>query len=40
MKAIIGMALLLVAGVASAHGGGTNAQGCHMNHKTGEYHCH
>lgn len=23
-----------------AHSGGTNADGCHTNHKTGEYHCH
>ncbi|WP_348529716.1 MULTISPECIES: YHYH domain-containing protein [unclassified Mesorhizobium] len=23
-----------------AHGGGTDANGCHTNHKTGEYHCH
>ena len=25
---------------ASAHPGGTNAEGCHTNKKTGEYHCH
>lgn len=25
---------------AQAHSGRTNAQGCHTNHKTGEYHCH
>ena len=23
-----------------AHGGRTNAEGCHTNKKTGEYHCH
>ncbi len=23
-----------------AHSGGTNAEGCHTNRKTGEYHCH
>ncbi len=23
-----------------AHGGGVNAQGCHNNRKTGDYHCH
>lgn len=23
-----------------AHSGGTNADGCHTNRKTGEYHCH
>lgn len=31
---------LLFAGGASAHGGGLNAEGCHTNRKTGEYHCH
>eukprot|EP01114_Cavostelium_apophysatum_P007476 TRINITY_DN19581_c0_g1_i1.p4 TRINITY_DN19581_c0_g1~~TRINITY_DN19581_c0_g1_i1.p4 ORF type:complete len:121 (+),score=5.90 TRINITY_DN19581_c0_g1_i1:3-365(+) len=25
---------------ASAHGGGLNAEGCHVNRKTGDYHCH
>lgn len=25
---------------AMAHGGGLNAQGCHNNRKTGDYHCH
>lgn len=25
---------------AHAHGGGLNAEGCHTNRKTGEYHCH
>ncbi len=25
---------------ALAHSGGTNADGCHNNRKTGEYHCH
>ncbi|MEX0918330.1 MAG: YHYH domain-containing protein [Candidatus Paceibacterota bacterium] len=23
-----------------AHSGRTNAEGCHTNHKTGDYHCH
>jgi hypothetical protein len=23
-----------------AHSGGTNADGCHTNSRTGEYHCH
>jgi len=26
--------------IANAHSGGTDANGCHTNHKTGEYHCH
>jgi hypothetical protein len=25
---------------AVAHGGGLNAEGCHNNRKTGDYHCH
>lgn len=25
---------------AWAHSGGTNAEGCHTNRKTGDYHCH
>ena len=27
-------------GSARAHGGGLDANGCHTNRKTGEYHCH
>lgn len=23
-----------------SHSGGTNSDGCHTNHKTGDYHCH
>lgn len=26
--------------LAFAHGGGLNADGCHTNRKTGDYHCH
>lgn len=33
------VALLWPATVA-AHGGGLNADGCHTNRKTGDYHCH
>ncbi|AZO36325.1 MAG: YHYH domain-containing protein [Mesorhizobium sp.] len=25
---------------AFAHSGGTDSNGCHTNHQTGEYHCH
>ncbi|TAW32060.1 YHYH domain-containing protein [Rhizobium leguminosarum] len=25
---------------ALAHGGGLDKNGCHTNHKTGDYHCH
>lgn len=31
---------LSVASVAFAHSGGLNAEGCHFNRKTGDYHCH
>jgi hypothetical protein len=31
---------LLLPSAASAHGGGLNAEGCHNNRKTGDYHCH
>jgi hypothetical protein len=35
------LALGLMAGAeALAHGGGLNAEGCHNNRKTGDYHCH
>ena len=30
----------LLPGGAFAHGGGLNAEGCHNNRKTGDYHCH
>jgi len=29
-----------VAGVAWAHGGGLNKEGCHTRRSTGDYHCH
>lgn len=44
MRVLIGAALLCMpasfASPVSAHPGGLNAQGCHTNHKTGDYHCH
>lgn len=41
MKRIIAAALIAMsATVAWAHSGGTDAAGCHYNHKTGGYHCH
>lgn len=40
MKTIITIALLLAAGFAQAHSGGTDSSGCHNDHKTGGYHCH
>lgn len=42
MRGVLGAisALILLAGPAIAHPGGLNAQGCHNNRRTGEYHCH
>ena len=34
------LAICLLAPPASAHPGGLNAEGCHTNRKTGDYHCH
>ena len=31
---------LLISGHADSHSGGLNAEGCHNNRKTGDYHCH
>lgn len=39
-KLLMGGVLVLLAPLAWAHGGGLNAEGCHNNRKTGEYHCH
>jgi hypothetical protein len=30
----------LTPATARAHGGGVNADGCHTNRQTGDYHCH
>ncbi len=41
MKKIVAATVLsLIAGLAFAHGGGLDANRCHTNHKTGDYHCH
>lgn len=32
--------VVLVPSNAGAHSGGTNAEGCHTNRKTGDTHCH
>lgn len=34
------LVLLVYAGITYGHSGGTNAEGCHTNRKTGDYHCH
>jgi len=40
LLAIAFLAMLAPALPAFSHGGGTNANGCHTNHSTGDYHCH
>lgn len=40
MRLIIVTLLIIMPLSTFAHGGRTNAEGCHTNHKTGEYHCH
>ena len=39
-KRFYSLALLLTCELAYAHSGGTDAQGCHTNRKSGDYHCH
>lgn len=39
-KALLALSLMFTVGAAFAHSGGTDAYGCHYNHKTGVYHCH
>lgn len=34
------LAALVLSPAVQAHGGGLNADGCHVNRKTGDYHCH
>lgn len=38
--ALLGILLLTTAQPLSAHGGKTDASGCHTEKATGEYHCH
>ena len=37
---LIWLVICLMPVTCWAHSGGTNAEGCHHNRKTGEYHCH
>ena len=37
---LIGLGALLIPEIACSHGGGLNAEGCHNNRKTGDFHCH
>ena len=40
MFIIAALNALVGSGSAWAHGGGLDANGCHTNRKTGDYHCH
>lgn len=40
LRCVVTAVGLLATSQAFAHGGGLNAQGCHNNRKTGDYHCH
>lgn len=40
MRLVLLSLLLLTPAAAFAHGGGLNAEGCHNNRKSGDYHCH
>jgi hypothetical protein len=37
---VVAACLLALTGAADPHSGGTNADGCHTNRRTGDYHCH
>lgn len=39
-RLIVPLLLALLGSSAWAHGGGLDANGCHHNRKTGDYHCH
>jgi hypothetical protein len=39
-KFLIVLAAIMLCSNVFSHGGGTNANGCHTNHETGDYHCH
>ena len=40
IAAILLFLLTLSPSFVDSHSGGTDARGCHRNHKTGDYHCH
>ena len=40
MTRLLALLCVLVPPMSFAHGGGLNADGCHNNRKTGDYHCH
>jgi Excalibur calcium-binding domain len=40
LKRYVFIIVLMLPNLVFSHGGRTNAEGCHNNRKTGEYHCH
>jgi hypothetical protein len=40
VRALLSGSLVIVSGIAAAHGGGLNAEGCHHDRRNGGYHCH
>ena len=41
MKQLLTAVILATTAIAvQAHSGGTDRNGCHTDHRTGEYHCH
>jgi len=41
MKKILILVIFALTTIGAVqHSGGTDANGCHKNHKTGVYHCH
>lgn len=39
-KMLVALVLAMMSTFAYGHSGRTNADGCHNNRKTGDYHCH
>ena len=39
-KILIGVMLVVLSSLALAHSGGTDSVGCHMDYRTGIWHCH
>jgi hypothetical protein len=37
---VLAMVAMMFSGLAVAHGGGTDSNGCHHDRKSGGYHCH
>ncbi|MER9188630.1 YHYH domain-containing protein [Mesorhizobium australicum] len=40
LAALAFFTMVLATNASYGHSGGTDSNGCHMNHKTGVYHCH